>query len=78
MLALNHAPCNHILDAKSAKEVWDLLKVCYQGDDDLCQHYLLERFFTLAFCDSEPMEPQIVEVVSISHQLMDIGFPITD
>jgi len=34
--------------------------------------------FTIAFCNSDPIEPQIAEVVSIAHQLMDIGFPITD
>ncbi len=42
MLALNCAPYNHVLDVKSAKEVWDLLKVHYQGDNNLHQHYLLE------------------------------------
>jgi len=78
MTALNSVPLNHILDTKSAKDVWDLLRICYQGDDDLRQHYLLERLFTIAFRDSDPMEPQIAEVVSIAHQLMDIGFPIMD
>ena len=78
MTALNSAPLNHVLDAKSAKDVWDLLRIRYQGDDDLRQHYLLERLFTIAFRDSDPMEPQIAEVVSIARQLTDIGFPITD
>jgi len=55
-----------MLDAKTAKEVWDLLKVRYQGDDDLYQHYLLEHLFTIAFRKSKLMEPQIAEVVSIT------------
>jgi hypothetical protein len=42
MTALNSAPLNHVLDAKSVKDVWDLLRVCYQGNDDLRQHYLLK------------------------------------
>jgi hypothetical protein len=78
ILLLSHAPSNHVLNAKTAKEVWDLLKVYYQGDDDLRQHYLLERLFMIAFCESELMEPQIAEVVSIMQQLTDVGFPITD
>jgi hypothetical protein len=78
MTALNGMPLNHILDAKSAKDVWDLLRVRYQGDNNLWQHYLLERLFTITFCDLDPMEPQIAEVVLTTCQLMDIGFPITD
>ena len=78
LLILSCAPCNHVLNAKTSKEIWDLLRVHYQGDDDLHQHYLLKRLFTFTFCDSKPMEPQISEVVSITCQLTDVGFPITD
>jgi hypothetical protein len=78
MTALDSSLLNHILDVKTVKEVWDLLRVCYQGNNDLCQHYLLEHLFTIAFCDSDPMEPQITDIVSIACQLTDIGFPITD
>ena len=78
MTSLDSSPLNHVLDTKTAKEVWDLLRVCYQGDDNLRQHYLLERLFTTAFCDSDPMEPQIADVVAITRQLTDIGFPISD
>jgi hypothetical protein len=78
MTALDSSPLNHILNTKTAKEVWDLLRVRYQGDDNLCQHYLLECLFTIAFYDSDPMEPQIADVMSIACQLTDIGFPITD
>ena len=67
-----------MLDTKTVKEVWDLLKVRYQGDNDLCQHYLLEHLFMMVFWDSEPLEPQITKVVSITCQLTDIGFPITN
>jgi len=42
MTALNSTSLNHVLDAKSAKDVWDLLRVRYQGNDNLQQHYLLE------------------------------------
>jgi hypothetical protein len=66
LLTLSHAPRNHVLNAKTSKEIWNLLRVHYQGDDDLCQHYLLKRLFTLTFCNSEPMEPQISEVMSIT------------
>jgi len=76
--SLNSSPLNHVLDAKTAKEVWDLLRVCYQGDDDLWQHYLLAHLFTTAFCDLDPMELQIADVVAIARQLTDIGFPISD
>jgi len=78
MTALNSMPLNHVLDAKSVKDVWDLLRVYYQGDDDLQQHYLLKCLFTIAFCDSDPMESQIAEVVLTACQLTDISFPITD
>ena len=78
MTSLDSLPLNHVLDAKTAKEVWDLLRVCYQGDDDLRQHYLLKRLFTTAFCDSDPMELQIADIVAITRQLTDIGFPILD
>jgi len=78
MTSLDSSLLNHVLDAKTAKEVWDLLQVHYQGDDDLRQHYLLERLFTTAFCDSDPMELQIADIVAIARQLTDIGFPILD
>ena len=78
MTTLDSSLLNHVLDTKTAKEVWDLLRVCYQGDDDLRQHYLLEHLFTITFHDSDPMEPQITDVVSIACQLTDIRFPITD
>jgi hypothetical protein len=78
MTSLNSSLLNHVLDAKTAKEVWDLLKVCYQGDDNLWQHYLLECLFTTTFCDLDPMEPQIANVMAIARQLTDIGFPISD
>jgi hypothetical protein len=78
ILSLSHAPHNHVLDAKTAKEVWDLLKVHYQGDNDLRQHYLLECLFTTVFWDSKLLEPQIAKVVSIACQLTDIGFSITN
>jgi hypothetical protein len=78
MTALNSSPLNHILNMKTAKEVWDLLRVHYQGNDDLHQHYLLECLFTIAFCNLDPMELQIADIVSITCQLTDIGFPITD
>ena len=78
MTALNSAPLNHVLNTKSAKDVWDLLRIRYQGDDNLRQHYLLKHLFTIAFHNSDPMEPQIAEVVLIACQLTDIGFPITD
>ena len=78
MTTLNSSLLNHVLDVKTAKEVWDLLRVRYQGDNDLRQHYLLKRLFTTAFCDSDPMEPQIADIVAIARQLTDIGFPISD
>jgi hypothetical protein len=78
MTALNSAPLNHVLNTKLVKDVWDLLRVHYQGDNDLQQHYLLEWLFTITFCNSEPIEPQIAEIMSIARQLTDIGFPITD
>jgi len=78
MTSLDSSLLNHVLDAKTAKEVWDLLRVCYQGNDDLRQHYLLEHLFTTTFRDSDPMELQIADVVAIARQLTDIGFPILD
>jgi hypothetical protein len=78
MTSLDSLPLNHVLDAKTAKEVWDLLRVHYQGDDDLRQHYLLECLFTTTFHDLDPMEPQITDVMAIACQLTDIGFPISD
>jgi len=78
MTSLDSSLLNHVLDAKTAKEVWDLLRVHYQGDDDLQQHYLLEHLFTTTFHDSDPMELQIADVVAIARQLTDIGFPISD
>jgi len=78
MTTLDSSPLNHILDAKTVKEVWVLLRVRYQGDNDLHQHYLLEHLFTIAFHNSDPMEPQITDIMSIAHQLTDIGFPIID
>ncbi len=77
-LALSCAPCNHVLDVKTLKEIWDLLKARYQGDDELRQHYLLERLFMNSFLDTEVMELQIAEVVSITCQLTDISFPVSD
>ncbi len=78
VVALSCAPCNHVLDVKTLKEIWDLLKARYQGDDELRQHYLLERLFMNSFLDTEVMELQIAEVVSITCQLTDIGFPVSD
>ncbi len=78
MSTLNNMPLNHVLDAKTAKEAWDLLKVCYQGDDDLHTAYLLEHLFTITFHNTDPMELQIADVVSIACQLTDIGFSISD
>jgi hypothetical protein len=78
MTTLNSSPLNHVLDVKTAKEVWDLLRVRYQGNDNLHQHYLLKYLFTIAFHDSDLMELQIADIVSIARQLTDIGFPITD
>jgi hypothetical protein len=66
MTALNSSPLNHILDMKTAKEVWDLLKVGYQGDDNLQQHYLLECLFTITFHNLDSMELQIADVVAIT------------
>jgi hypothetical protein len=78
MTSLNSSPLNHVLDARTVKEVWDLLRVRYQGDDDLWQHYLLECLFTTTFRNLDPMEPQITDIMAIAHQLTDIGFPISD
>ena len=78
MTALDSSPLNHILNTKTAKEVWDLLRVRYQGNDDLWQHYLLKHLFTITFHNLDPMELQIADIVSIAHQLTDIGFPIMD
>jgi hypothetical protein len=57
MTALDSSSLNHILNTKTVKEVWDLLRVHYQGDNNLHQHYLLECLFTIAFHDLDPMEP---------------------
>jgi hypothetical protein len=78
MTTLDGSPLNHVLNAGTAKEVWDLLRIRYQGNDNLWQHYLLERLFTIAFCDLDPIEPQIADVMGIARQLTDIGFPISD
>jgi hypothetical protein len=78
MTGLNSSLLNHVLNVKTAKKVWDLLKVCYQGDDDLQQHYLLECLFTITFHDSDSMELQIADVVAIACQLTDIGFLVSD
>ena len=57
MTALDSSSLNHILNTKTVKEVWDLLRVHYQGDNNLHQHYLLECLFTITFHDLDPMEP---------------------
>ncbi len=78
ILALSRALRNCVLDATSAKEVWDTLKARYQGGGELHSTYLLERLFMTPFIDSEPMEPQIANVVSITCQLNNMGFPVSD
>ena len=78
MTILNSVLPNHILNAKLAKDVWGLLRVHYQGNDNIWQHYLLECLFTTTFCNLDSIEPQIAEVMLISHQLTDIGFSIID
>ena len=78
ILALSPAPHNHVLDAMTSKEVWDMLKARYQGSGELRSHYLLERLFTTPLVDSEPMEPQIASIVSIARQLNAINFPVSD
>ena len=55
-----------MLDATTSKEVWDMLKAWYQGSGELRSHYLLERLFTTPFVDTEPMESQIANIVSIA------------
>ena len=55
-----------------------MLKARYQGSGELRSHYLLERLFTTPFVNSEPMEPQINNIVSITCQLNAINFPISD
>ena len=78
MTTLDGSPLNHVLNTGTAKEVWNLLRIRYQGDNDLQQHHLLECLFTIAFRDSDPMELQIADIVGIARQLTDIGFPISD
>jgi hypothetical protein len=78
ILALSPAPHDHVLDATTSKEVWDLLKARYQGSGELWSHYLLERLFMTPFVDSEPMEPQIANVISIACQLNAINFAVSD
>ncbi len=62
----------------TSKEVWDMLKALYQGSGELHSHYLLERLFMTPFIDSEPMEPQINNVISITRQLNAINFAVSD
>ncbi len=78
ILALSRTPHNYILNAKSSKDVWDLLKTQYQGGGKLYSHYLLKCLFMTPFCDSKPMEPQIVSIISITCQLTDLNFLVTD
>ena len=78
ILTLSCAPRNHILDAKSSKDIWDMLKIQYQGGGELRSHYLLEHLFMTPFIDSEPMEPQIANLISITCQLSNLKFPVTD
>jgi hypothetical protein len=78
ILTLSPALHDHVLDTTSSKEVWDMLKARYQGSGELRSHYLLERLFTTPFINSEPMEPQINNIVSIARQLNAINFPISD
>jgi hypothetical protein len=67
-----------VLDATTSKEVWDMLRAQYQGSGELRSHYLLERLFTTPFVDSEHMESQIANIVSIMHQLNAINFPVSN
>jgi len=78
ILTLSPALHDHVLDTTLSKEVWDMLKARYQGSGELRSHYLLERLFTTPFINSEPMEPQINNIVSIARQLNAINFPISD
>src|SRR6266851_7614627 len=78
ILTLSRTPCNHVLNAKSSKDVWDMLKIRYQGGGELCSHYLLKCLFMTPFIDSKPMEPQIANLISITHQLSNLKFPITN
>jgi hypothetical protein len=78
MTTLNSLLLNYVFDMKTAKEVWDLLRVHYQGNDDLWQHYLLEHLFTITFHDLDHMEPQIADIMAITCQLTDIDFPVLD
>jgi hypothetical protein len=78
ILALSPALHDHVLNMTSSKEVWDMLKAQYQGSGELQSHYLLERLFTTPFVDSEPMEPQFNNIVSIVRQLNAINFPVSD
>jgi hypothetical protein len=78
ILALSPAPHDHVLDATTSKDIWDLLKARYQGSGELRSHYLLERLFMTPFVDSEPMEPQIANVISITRQLNAINFTVSD
>jgi hypothetical protein len=78
ILVLSPAPHDHVLDATTSKEVWDMLRARYQGSGELRSHYLLERLFTMPFVNSEPMESQIANIISIARQLNAINFPISD
>ena len=55
-----------------------MLKAQYQGSGELRLHYLLKRLFMTPFVNSEPMEPQIANVISIARQLNAINFPVSD
>jgi hypothetical protein len=55
-----------------------MLRARYQGSRELRSHYLLERLFTTPFVDSEPMESQIANIVSIACQLNVINFSVSD
>jgi hypothetical protein len=78
ILSLSHAPHNYVLDAQSSKDVWDLLKTRYQSSGELCSYYLLKCLFITLFLDSKPMEPQIANLLTITHQLSNLKFPMTD
>ena len=80
LLALRKVSQNCIFCGMSSKDYWDCIASQYSGTGGGNEHTvsLLQQFFMISFKDTEPMQPQINQVVHAAQQLETVSFPINN
>lgn len=71
-------PLLHIVNCKSAAEMWAKLKSVYEQKSETSVHYLQQKFFTFERDPSDSISTFIAKLQELVQQLSDLGEEISE